>query len=191
MKKRKFKKGMPLKLIASLAMLSAISIILGKYMQIPMGNVMRFSFENLPILFAGIAFGPISGLLTGAVADLVGCLLVGYEINPVITVGAAMCGGVSGLVSLVFRKSSTASLPIRIISSVTLAHLVASVVIKTVGLAVYYDMPIGILMLWRLLNYVIVGVLECTLLIILMKNRGVTKTVGIITSNRPEGRNED
>ncbi|MBP3583660.1 MAG: folate family ECF transporter S component, partial [Clostridia bacterium] len=75
------KAQLPLQLAVALSMLAAISIILGKYLAFGIGNVLRFSFENLPIAFAGIAFGPIAGALVGAVADLIGCLLVGYEIN--------------------------------------------------------------------------------------------------------------
>lgn len=185
---RKRSNGMPLGQIAALAMLSAISIILGKYLQIPMGNVMRFSFENLPILFAGIAFGPISGLLTGVVADLVGCLMVGYEINPLVTLGAALCGGVGGTVSYLLRRSS---LPIRVVLSVLSGHLVGSVVVKTFGLAVYYDMPFEILILWRLLNYVIVGALECVLLTVLLKNRSVSEAISSIIGKRFDGDNEE
>ena len=176
----KKRSAMPLKLVAALAMLAALSMILGKYLQIPMGNVMRFSFENLPILFAGICFGPICGALVGAVADLVGCLMVGYEINIVVTAGAVLCGAISGTVSLLLRCADRLSVQLRICLSVIAAHAVASVMVKTLGLAVYYDMPIGVLMLWRLLNYVIVGALECVLLCVLLKNKAIMRTVGSI-----------
>lgn len=157
-------------LTTSLALLSAISIIAGKYLAIPGGEVLRFSFENLPIIFAGMAFGPISGALVGVVADLVGCVLVGYTINPVVTAGAVSIGIISGLASLVLRKLSL-PLSLRCIVSVSLAHSVGSVIIKTIGLAVFYSMPIEILMLWRLLNYVIVGSVEGAILYILLKNK--------------------
>ena len=77
------------------ALLAAISIVCGKYLAFNMGDFLRFSFENLPIIFAGMAFGPLIGALVGVVADLVGCLLVGYAINPIITVGAAAIGLIS------------------------------------------------------------------------------------------------
>ena len=157
-------------LTTSLALLSAISIIAGKYLAIPGGEVLRFSFENLPILFAGIAFGPISGAFVGAVADLVGCVLVGYAINPLVTAGAVSIGIVSGISALILKKFSL-PLSVRITLSVALAHLVGSVIIKTIGLAIFYSMPTEILMLWRLLNYVIVGTVEGIILYVLMKNK--------------------
>ena len=40
----------------------AISIVCGKYLAFNVGDFIRFSFENLPIIFAGMAFGYIAGL---------------------------------------------------------------------------------------------------------------------------------
>lgn len=157
-------------LTTSLALLSAISIIAGKYLAIPGGEVLRFSFENLPILFAGIAFGPISGALVGAVADLVGCVLVGYTINPAVTAGAVSIGLIGGACALLL-KAARLPLSLRVAVSVSLAHIVGSVIIKTIGLAVFYSMPLGVLMLWRLLNYLIVGAVEGFILYALLKNK--------------------
>ena len=170
----------PLKITVSLAMLAAISIVLGKYLAIPGGDVLRFSFENLPIILAGAAFGPAAGALVGAVADLIGCLLVGYTINPLVTLGAVCIGAVSGISYRLFGKSA---LPfwLKVTLTVALSHLLGSVVIKTFGLAKWYDMPFIILMLWRLLNYVIVGALEGVLVFILMKNKLISGEIASLT----------
>lgn len=175
MKKKAYKK--PLGLTVSLAMLTAISIVCGKYLAIRGGDVLRFSFENLPIIFAGIAFGPISGALVGVVADLIGCLLVGYAINPLVTVGAAAIGIVSGGIYFVLKKAKVVPSFASVTISSLGAHAVGSVVIKTFGLAKFYSMPFGILILWRLLNYVIVGAIECFLLIILFRNKELNKVI--------------
>ena len=91
------------------AFLVAISIVCGKYLAIRGGDVLRFSFENLPILLAGIAFGPL------------------------------------------------------------------------VGLAAFYDMPLYALMLWRLLNYLIIGVLEYVILLVILKNKNVRAQLSRLT----------
>lgn len=168
------------KITAALAMLVAISIVCGKYLAFGVGNVLRFSFENLPIIIAGAAFGPIAGLLVGTVADLVGCLLVGYAINPLVTLGAAVIGLLSGSLWYLCRK---VPLWTKTTVSVFFSHLVGSVLIKTLGLAIYYDMPIIILMLWRLLNYVIVGAIEGTMIYFLMKNKMVTSQISSIKNS--------
>ena len=161
-----------LQLLAVSATLAAISIVCGKYLALSVGNVLRFSFENLPILLAGMMFGPITGMLVGVVADLIGCVLVGYPINPLVTVGAACIGLLGGLL---FRLTKKLPLLWQTCITVILTHLVASVIIKTFGLAAYYNMPFHILMLWRLLNYVIVGVAEWLLLYTVLKNKALRR----------------
>lgn len=163
-----------IRVLACAAVLVAMSIVCGKYLAIRGGEILRFSFENLPILIAGICFGPIVGAAVGVAADLVGCLLVGYAINPIITVGAALIGLSSGLLFAAFPKLG---LLWRTLLAVSLAHLIGSVVVKTLGLAAFYAMPLGVLMLWRLLNYLIVGAVEFFLIYALLKNRSVWKTL--------------
>lgn len=164
--------GSNLRLLAVSAFLAALSIICGKYLALPVGNVLRFSFENLPILLAGMMFGPITGVVVGVVADLVGCVMVAYPINPLVTLGAACIGLLGGLL---FRTTKKLPLLWQTCITVILTHLVASVIVKTYGLAQYYDMPFHILMLWRLLNYVIVGVAEWLLLYTVLKNQALRR----------------
>lgn len=180
------KNRMSLKILVASSLMVAISIVCGKYLAIPGGDVLRFSFENLPIMMAGMLFGPAAGVAVGVVADLVGCILVGYTVNPLVTLGAATIGFVSGLVWLVFKHNRSFSYGARIVFSVSFAHLLGSVLIKTFGLAAYYAFPIWELMLWRLLNYAIVGAIEGTLLYILLKNKLLMKQFSALYSDERE-----
>ena len=152
------------------AFLVALSIICGKYLAIPVGTVMRFSFENLPLLLAGALFGPALGLMTAVAADLLGCVMVGYEINPLVTLGAAAIGLAGGIL---YRLLKGLHPFFRVLITVMSAHVIGSVLIKTVGLSVFYDLPFYLLLLWRLLNYVIVGTVEGVLLYYLLNNRAL------------------
>ncbi len=172
-----------LRLTVVLAFLTAISIVAGKYLAIRGGDVMRFSLENMPIIFAGVAFGPVAGALVGVVADLIGCLLVGYAINPIVTLGAAAIGLISGVVPMLL-KTTRLSRGLVIIIAVALSHLVGSVLIKTIGLAVFYSMPIYILALWRLLNYAIVGALDGVIVYVLLKNEEITKQITLLKGEK-------
>ena len=106
MKNEKSKKGLQnnLRLLAVSAFLAALSIICGKYLALSVGNVLRFSFENLPILLAGMMFGPLVGMTVGVVADLIGCLMVAYAINPLVTLGAACIGLLGGVLFRLTKK---------------------------------------------------------------------------------------
>ena len=169
----------PLRVSICLSALIALSIICGKYLAINLGQMLRFSFESMPIIFAGIVFGPVAGAIVGVIADLVGCLLVGYETIPLITVGAGVIGLLSGCIGLLFRKKEGYGI-VKIILSTAISHLVGSVVIKTLGLAEFYAMPLYALLLWRLLNYTIIGVCEISILYFLLKNPNVRRAIDSI-----------
>lgn len=159
------------------AFLVAVSIVMGKYLKIPVGEVLRFSFENLPVIMGGIIFGPLAGAAIGVVADLVGCIMVGYAINPILTVGAAAIGLVSGGVNILMRRAEKIPFSLRILASSVLAHVVGSVLIKTFGLSAFYDLPLWELMLWRLLNYFIVAAAEFFILYYVLKNKTIASHV--------------
>ena len=160
-----------LRLTVFSALLAAISIVCGKYLAFNAGDFIRFSFENLPIIFAGMTFGSPVGAVVGIVADLVGCLLVGYAINPIITVGAGVIGLVSGIYYYLPEKRGRLYHFAKISLTVLAAHIIGSVIIKSCGLSLFYDMPLSMLMVWRLLNYLIVGSVEGFVLYHIMKNR--------------------
>ncbi|MBQ3014182.1 MAG: hypothetical protein IJD75_03450, partial [Clostridia bacterium] len=91
---------------------------------------------------------------------------------PLVTLGA-VCVGILG--GLLFRLTKKLPLLWQTCITVILAHLVASVIVKTFGLAAYYDMPFHILLLWRLLNYAVVGVAEWLLLYMVLKNKALRR----------------
>ena len=165
-----------LRVTVALALLAAISIVCGKYLAIRAGDVMRFSLENMPIIFASVAFGPWLAALVAAVADILGCVLVGYEINPVVTVGAVALAITSGLIYRAVAHTRVKK-SVAIVIATIAGHIVGSVIIKTVGLSAYYSYPFLILMLWRLLNYVIVGALDATVLIVLFRNHALVRSL--------------
>ena len=173
----------------AMALLSAMSIVLGKLLAVNIGEVIRISFENLPVLLAAIALGPIAGAVVGLLADVVGCLIVGYVINPLVTLGAVAIGGAAGLAMRFLPER----LPewARVSISVAAAHAIGSVVIKTVGLSGFFGMPLGVLMLWRLLNYLLVGAAESALLVILIKNRGVRMAIASIKGEKGHARHTE
>lgn len=154
------------------AMLSALSIILGKYLAINIGDTFRISLESLPIIFAGIFLGAVPAILVAFVADIVGCIMVGFTINPIITLGAMLIGLVSAL-AYRLSKRYTLSEPFAIAIATGGAHLVGSVVVKTIGLSVFYDTPLFVLMALRLLNYAFVALAEGLTIYLLSKSTGL------------------
>lgn len=149
------------------AMLAALSVVIGIFCKnfLNFGNgLFRITLENFPIILSGLAFGPVVGALVGAVADIISFMLStqSLAISPIVTLGAAAVGAVSGLVShYVIKREGN----VRVILSVLAAHLVGSVLIKSVGLFMYYEW----LVLWRIPTYAMIAALESGLLCFLCK----------------------
>ena len=163
-----------LKVIITVALFSALSFVFGKFLAIPVGDYMRFSFENLPIILSGILFGPLTGCITGVVADIIGCILRGYVINPILTFGAALIGFCGGAVSqLSFKLKQPLMLTITVVSS----HLLGSVIVKSIGLSIWYSMDIIFTLGWRSVNYLVVGIAEIVVLHLILKNEGFKKQI--------------
>jgi ECF transporter S component (folate family) len=155
-----------------LAMFIALSIILGKQLSFTVGAI-RIGFENLPILMAGIFFGSVAGAIVGGCADIIGCLVVGYSINPIITLGAMAIGYISGAV---YRSGRLKNDTLRLITSTGLAHIVGSMLIKSIGLYVYYHYAVPVLLL-RVPLYLVIGSLETLIVYTLLKNKAFSSQV--------------
>jgi ECF transporter S component (folate family) len=156
------------KVLAVSALFAAISIVCGKFLAFNVGDTLRFSFENLPIIIISIFFGPLSGMLCGVVADLLGCLLRGYAINPILTLASAYIGFSAGIYFQIFKNINNY---VRNYVTLFLCHFIGSVLIKTFGLCLWYGSPFVITLLQRAINYQIVLLLEFAVLVMLLKSK--------------------
>lgn len=154
------------------ALLTALSVIIGFVCKTYLTfGAIRITFENLPILLAGLAFGPVVGALVGAASDIVSCLASGFSVTPLITVGAACVGLCAGLFSrYVFKKRSYPSL----LAVALLSHAVGSMLVKSIGLYLmgYYSIPV---LLYRIPLYIGISFAESYLIYILLKNKQIEK----------------
>lgn len=161
------------KVLTTAAMLGALSVVIGIFCKnfLNFGNgLFRITFENFPIILSGLMFGPAVGAAVGIVSDMVSYFLStqSFAISPIVTLGAALVGCVSGLVShYIIKKPGIA----RIAASAFSAHLVGSVIVKSFGLFVYY----GWLVLWRIPTYAAIATLEILLLCLLYRHQAFRK----------------
>lgn len=154
------------KSLTTAAMLTAMSIIIGIFCKNFLnfgGGLFRITFENLPIILSGILFGPVVGGIVGCATDLISYLLSSqiYPPNLIVTLGAVIIGVISGVVSRYTKDGRW-----RIITACTLSHLVGSVIIKSIGLFMFYGWAI----LWRIPLYAVIATVETVLLCLLYKN---------------------
>ena len=156
-----------------LALLIAMSIVFSRVLSISTGFV-RFNLGSLPVLLAGIVFGPGAGFAVGALADMIGGILAGYAINPLITLGAASIGLVGGW--LWRTLPHTLRLGQRLLLSVVAAHVVGSIIINSLALHIFYGYAWSVLVA-RVPNALILTAVNTVLLRLLMENKAVMAAV--------------
>jgi len=170
MKKNKF--GTKTLVIA--ALMTALSFLIGFVCKTYLTfGAIRITFENLPIIISGIAFGPFVGGAVGAASDIVSCLASGYSINPMITVGAAVVGAAAGVVARhLFKKRGYVSL----LGITLISHALGSMLIKSAGL--YLSGYAIEMVLLRIPLYTGITVAESYIIYILYKNRRIYESLG-------------
>ena len=146
--------------LTMLALLVAMSIVFSRVLSISTGFV-RFNLGSLPVLLAAVVFGPGAGFAVGAVADIIGGVLAGYAINPLIT-------------GFAWQKLSSLSTNLRLAASVLLGHFVGSMVITSLALRLFYGYPWATLAV-RIPNALILSAVNVVLLRILLENRSLMK----------------
>ena len=151
------------------AMMTALCVVIGLVCKTYLTfGAIRITFENLPVLLAGIVLGPVYGAVVGIASDLISAPLSGFGINPVITLGAALIGFVSGILSNhVLKKKSFLS----ITASCITAHSVGSMLVKSAGLLMY-SYPIQMVLL-RVPLYLAIGAVESYFIYCLLKNKAI------------------
>ena len=155
--------------LVMLALLVAMSIVFSRVLSISTGFV-RFNLGSLPVLLAGILFGPWAGFVVGMVADIIGGVLAGYAINPLITLGAASIGLVGGW--LWQTLPHPLRLGQRLLFSVVAAHVVGSIVINSLALHIFYGYAWAVLIA-RIPNALVLTAVNTVLLRILLENRAL------------------
>lgn len=160
--------------IVAMALFIALSVLIGKLPAFNPTPTIRFSIENLPIFVAAATYGPIAGATVGLLADVIGCFLAGYTIFPIITLGAVSIGLIAGIFSQINCNKYLKS-----IITVVPAHIVGSVIIKTIGLYIHYGFPFWLNLIYRAGAYTIISIVEITILQILYSQKIIQKFGGL------------
>ena len=163
-----------IKVLTVAAMMTALSVVIGYICKtIPalnLGAGLRITFENLPIILAGMMFGPVVGGCVGCIADLLSCLFSGQAPLPFVLVGSISVGVVAGISSkLIVRKNGI----LKIVVSEVLAHFVGSMIIKTIALYFVFGPVVAL----RIPISIGILIVEILLLCAIYKNKAVRKMI--------------
>ena len=149
------------------ALMVAVCVVIGWICKsyFTFGTV-RVTFDNFPLMLVGILLGPVWGAVVGIASDLVSCLMSGFAVNPIITLGAASRYIIKG------RKFA----PLLLVS--LLSHAVGSVVIKSIGLWTIYRYPFYAVVGPRIPLYIVIAAVEAYFMYVILKNRRLNNTFG-------------
>lgn len=138
--------------VTNLSLLTAVSIVLTRLfaVAVPIGGhtVLRLSFGEIPIMLAGVLFGPLAGAVTGAAADLIGYLInpFGGPFFPGFTVTAALTGLVAGVMLSKETRYTWQKMGLM----VAVNDLLNSVVLNTIWLVILYGLDVRVILPTRI-----------------------------------------
>ncbi len=151
------------------ALLIALSVVATRLLSIQTPFV-RIGFGGIPILLAGLAFGPIWGFAAGALADL-----VGFFLHPVGTYfpGFTLTAGLVGaIVPLILGRQRITSSFGRLLSAIAFSQLVTSLVLDTYWLTIILGKTAAALLPLRVLNQAIYIPVAASLVFVLRRVMG-------------------
>ena len=165
------KKYFNLRTLIILALLAAIGAVLGSLVAIklPFGGVkmVQVSLAPIPVMLAGIFFGPLAGALVGFVTDTSAFFIGGAQgaYNPIFSVTMALVGVIAGLFYLRNKKNNVWK---AIGTSIT-SQVVCSVALNTLAIWFFYHVPLKVLLPTRLISAAVEAPIYVVLLMLLVQ----------------------
>ena len=164
------------RMIVMVSLLSALSIVLTRFLSVQVTETLRLSFGHLPIVLSGLMFGPIAGAVTGFVADFVGCTFFSaYTYFIPLGVTPILMGVIPGLLRILFKKRR--DLP-SLIATLAPAYILGPLCWSTVSLNLLYGTPFRTMFAARIPFSAMFAVIEIFLTCVFVKT-GVMRMIGI------------
>ena len=163
------------KRLSLLAMFIALQIVLSKLLMLQVAPSVRLSIDSVPILLAGLWFGPLAGGLVGALADFLGTVLfpTAGAYFPPLTIAFFLIGFVAGLLSLVIKTKRPL---LRIVLIVVSSEIIGSYLFKSFALSLLIGRPFIELLAARALPVSIVTIANTLLVAALDRSLGEKAT---------------
>ena len=150
------------KTLVFMALLIAMHLVLTRVLVIDLGAY-RISVGSVTTILAGLWLGPVAGGVCGMCADVIGCFMKGYAVNPFITVAAMLYGILPALVKPLFANRKKAGKTVGICVSVVVTSAISSLVLTTAGLVIMLGYNFYAIMPGRLVQFVILIPIYCVL----------------------------
>ena len=172
--KNSFKRLKDVRIITTLAMMSALYVVL--YMaKIPLTPESRVSLTFLPVVASGYLAGPAGSMMVGIIGDIVGSTLFPQGAYfPGFTLSQAIDGIILG--SFLYKAKSNITLKSFIANFV--AILFVNVFLNTVWVSILYEKAFLVYFFSRVIKNILVYPVQSILTVFVIKlldNSGITK----------------
>ena len=144
-----------------LGLLVAMHIVLVRLVVIDLGSY-RITIGSVCTILAGLWFGPVAGGVSGLISDVLGCILKGYAINPLITVAAILWGVIPALMRPLMTGSKVKKTGMLWLS-VVVTSILATLVFTTAGLVLLLGYNFYAIMPGRIVQWAIMTPIYCVL----------------------------
>lgn len=162
-----------------LGLLVALHIVLVRLVVIDLGAY-RITVGSVCTILAGLWFGPVAGGMSGLIADLLGCVLKGYAVNPLITLAAVLWGVIPALMRPWISGGKVRKTAVMCVA-IAVTSILSTLVFTTAGLVLignnFYAIIPGRVIQWALMTP-IYCVLTCALYYSPLTNVVLSATVG-------------
>ena len=162
-----FRKKFTTRTLTTLAMLTAIEVVLSRFLSVNAWNI-KIGFGFVPVVVAAVLYGPLAAGIVGALADFIGAIL--FPIGayfPGFTLTAFLMGLVFGL--FLYQEQSL----LRSLAAVGINQFVLGLFLNTLWISILYDSPYVPLLATRVIQSVILSAVQlvCIHLIVKALNR--------------------
>ena len=143
------------KQLCALALLIAVGVVLGRLVPVLSVWNAKIEFSFVAVMLAACIAGPIGGMVTGALIDFIGAILLPTGAYfPGFTATAALTGLVFGL--LLYKKCNLGRIVIAVLST----QIVCGFLLNTLFISILYTKAFTALLVTRAIQVVVMSVIE-------------------------------
>lgn len=151
--------------LTCLALLTAMQIVLARYLAIPVTESIRFSFSFIPVVIAARRFGIFGGVLVYGLGDFLGAMIfpTGGAYFPGFTLTSAVSGLIYGL--YLAKKGGT----VRCILSVLTSQLLCTLLMNSYWVSTLYGSEFSAVLMSRIPQSVIMSILQIIFMVLFLE----------------------
>lgn len=161
--------------LTCLALLTAMQIVIARFLAIPVSESIRFSFSFIPVVIAARRFGIIGGMLVYGLGDFLGAIIfpTGGAYFPGFTLTAVVSGLIYGL--YLGKKSGA----LRIILSVLTSQILCTLLMNSFWVSTLYGSDFSAVLLSRIPQSIVMSVLQIVFMLLCLER--ICKVIKIKT----------